>query len=186
MISSIKTAGIMLSGACLLTACSPSQESISIEPIQPLAQQDSNSNLDETTYVNELENIVQVAQNAGTFNTLIAAATAAGLTDTLASAELTIFAPTDDAFAKLPEGTVESLLEDPEKLSEILQYHVVAGTVTAANAMTLTSATTLQGGTVSIDTSSGNVMINDATVTTADVMASNGVIHIIDTVLLPN
>ena len=95
-----------------------------------------------------------------------------------------LFAPTDDAFAKLPPGTVDALLADKAALTAVLTYHVVAGKVTAADVAGLTEATTVQGGTIKIDTSNG-VKINDATVTTADVMASNGVIHVIDTVLMP-
>jgi hypothetical protein len=93
-------------------------------------------------------------------------------------------APTDEAFAKLPPGTVESLLKDKAKLTAILTYHVVPGRVTAADVGGLTTATTVQGGALAIDTSAG-VKINDATVVQADVMASNGVIHVIDTVLMP-
>ncbi len=95
-----------------------------------------------------------------------------------------MFAPTDEAFAKLPPGTVEALLADKAKLTAILTYHVVPGRVTAADVGGLTTATTVQGGALAIDTSAG-VKINDATVVKADVMASNGVIHVIDTVLMP-
>ena len=132
-------------------------------------------------------NIVETAQSAGTFTTLIAAAQAAGLADTLATTDgITVFAPTDEAFAKLPAGTVEGLLKEPAKLAEILKYHVVAGEVPASEAMKLSSATTLEGGDLKISVVDGKVMINDATVLQADVMASNGVIHVIDTVLLPS
>lgn len=130
-------------------------------------------------------NIVELAQSSGSFTTLLAAAEAAGLVEALSTAEVTLFAPTDEAFAALPEGTVEALLQDPEQLSAILQYHVVAGTVTAAEVISLPSATTLQGSDVTISTDGAGVMINDATVLQADVMASNGVIHVIDSVLLP-
>jgi uncharacterized surface protein with fasciclin (FAS1) repeats len=130
-------------------------------------------------------NIVEVAASAGTFNTLLAAAKAAGLAETLATGgPFTVFAPTDEAFAALPEGTVDALLKDTEKLKAILLYHVVSGKVMAADVAGLTSATTLQGGTVKVDTSHG-VMINDAMVVKADVVASNGVIHVINKVLLP-
>jgi uncharacterized surface protein with fasciclin (FAS1) repeats len=96
----------------------------------------------------------------------------------------TVFAPTDDAFAKLPEGTVEGLLKDIPKLTSILTYHVVSGKVTAADVMKLTTAKTVQGQNVSIDTKAG-VKIDGATVVKADVMADNGVIHVIDAVILP-
>jgi uncharacterized surface protein with fasciclin (FAS1) repeats len=134
----------------------------------------------------QTNNIVDVAADAGVFSTLLAAAEAAGLVETLQSeGPFTVFAPTDEAFAKLPEGTVASLLENPEALRGILLYHVVSGRVTAEQVVTLDSATTVQGSEVSISVDYGNVQINDATVTTADVPASNGIIHIIDTVILP-
>ena len=129
--------------------------------------------------------IVDTAVAAGSFKTLVAAVQAADLVDTLKSAgPFTVFAPTDDAFAKLPPGTVDALLADKAKLTAILTYHVVAGRVTAADVGGLTEATTVQGGKLAIDASNG-VKINGATVIAADVMASNGVIHVIDTVLLP-
>lgn len=130
--------------------------------------------------------IVQVATSAGVFNTLLAAATAAGLVETLKSeGPFTVFAPTDEAFAKLPEGTVASLLANPEALRGILLYHVVPGRVMAAQVVGLTSATTAQGADIRIAVVDGTVKINDANVVTADVPASNGVIHIIDAVILP-
>jgi len=132
-----------------------------------------------------LADIVDTAVSAGSFTTLVAAVTAAGLVDTLKGAgPFTVFAPTDEAFAKLPAGTVEALLKDIPKLTKILTYHVVAGKVMAADVVKLTSAKTVEGSEVKIDASSG-VKINDSTVTTADVVADNGVIHIIDSVLLP-
>jgi uncharacterized surface protein with fasciclin (FAS1) repeats len=129
--------------------------------------------------------IVDTAVAAGSFKTLVTAIEAAGLVETLKGpGPFTVFAPTDEAFARLPPGTVESLLADKAKLTAVLTYHVVAGKVTSAQVASMTSATTVQGGTVAIDTSAG-VKINDATVVTADVEATNGVIHVIDTVLLP-
>jgi uncharacterized surface protein with fasciclin (FAS1) repeats len=131
--------------------------------------------------------IVGVASSAGTFNTLLAAAKAAGLVETLQSeGPFTVFAPTDDAFAKLPEGTVENLLANPEQLKQVLLYHVVPGKVTASQVVGLSSATTAQGTDVKISLKGDTVMINNASVTQADVMASNGVIHIIDTVIIPS
>jgi uncharacterized surface protein with fasciclin (FAS1) repeats len=135
--------------------------------------------------VTHLADIIDTAVKAGSFTTLVAAVKAAGLVDTLKGAgPFTVFAPTDEAFAKLPEGTVDSLLKDLPKLKKILTYHVVSGKVMAADVVKLTSATTVEGSTVKIDASKG-VKVNDSTVTTADVAADNGVIHIIDTVLLP-
>jgi uncharacterized surface protein with fasciclin (FAS1) repeats len=134
------------------------------------------------------KDIVDTAVGAGSFKTLAAALQAAGLVDTLkGTGPFTVFAPTDEAFAKLPAGTVEDLLkpENKEKLKAVLTYHVVAGKVTAAQVMKLNSAKTVQGSDVKIAASAGKVKVNDANVIKADVMASNGVIHVIDTVILP-
>lgn len=140
-----------------------------------------------TVAAEEMGTIVDVAAGAGTFETLLAAATAAGLADTLAGdGPFTVFAPTDEAFAALPEGTVEGLLEDPAALSEILLYHVVPGKVLAADVVSLTSATTVQGSDVTISVDGGAVMIDGANVTATDIEASNGVIHVIDAVILPS
>lgn len=131
------------------------------------------------------QDIVDIAASSDDFETLVTALKAAGLVETLqGDGPFTVFAPTDDAFAKLPEGTVEALLEDKEKLTAILTYHVVPGKVTAKDVMKLSSAKTVQGQEVSIDTSHG-VQVNSSTVIKPDVMASNGVIHVIDTVLMP-
>ena len=133
------------------------------------------------------QDIVDIAVANGSFKTLVAAVAAAGLVETLKSeGPFTVFAPTDAAFAKLPAGTVEALLQDKAKLTAILTYHVVPGTVLAADVVKLTSATTVHGGTVAIATRDGKVMINGAEVLAADVTASNGVIHVIDSVLLPS
>ncbi|PSB23452.1 fasciclin domain-containing protein [Stenomitos frigidus] len=132
-----------------------------------------------------MADIVDTAVNAGSFSTLVAAVKAANLVETLkGKGPFTVFAPTDAAFAKLPAGTVDGLLKDLPKLKQILTYHVVAGKVTAADVAKLKSATTVEGSDVKIDASHG-VKINNATVSTPDVAADNGVIHIIDTVLMP-
>ncbi len=132
------------------------------------------------------KDIVTIAVESGNFNTLAKALTETGLVEALqGDGPFTVFAPTDDAFAKLPEGTVEALLKDKETLKTILLYHVVSGNVTSDKVVNLTEAETLAGQNINIKVKDGTVMINDATVTTADVMASNGVIHIIDTVLIP-
>lgn len=131
--------------------------------------------------------IVDVAAGNPDFSTLVAAVKAAGLVDTLSSkGPFTVFAPTNAAFAKLPAGTVESLLlpENKAKLSAILTYHVVSGKVLAADVVKLKSAKTVNGKSVTINTSKG-VKVNNANVTATDIKASNGVIHVIDTVLLP-
>ncbi len=132
--------------------------------------------------------IPQVAKTAGQFSTLLAAVDAAGLTETLLGrGPFTVFAPTDEAFKRLPSGTVEDLLkpENRERLRTILTYHVVAGRVSAAQARGVRSAETVAGVTVRISESNGDLRINDATVRIADVPASNGLIHVIDRVLLP-
>ena len=131
--------------------------------------------------------IVDIAVNDGRFETLVAAVTAAGLADTLASSgDFTVFAPTDDAFAMLPEGTVEALLNDIPTLTDILLYHVVPGSVYAADVVTLESAEMANGLPVSIMASDMGVYLNDTTqVIITDIEASNGIIHVIDAVILP-
>lgn len=131
-----------------------------------------------------MKNIVETATASGQFKTLVAAVQAAGLVETLKAGQYTVFAPTDDAFAKLPAGTVEGLLKDLPRLKSILAYHVVPGKVLAKDVAGLKSAKTVQGGDLRVDANHG-VRINNATVTQADVEASNGVIHVIDSVLLP-
>jgi uncharacterized surface protein with fasciclin (FAS1) repeats len=133
--------------------------------------------------------IVETAVAAGQFNTLAAALDAAGLVATLqGEGPFTVFAPTDEAFAKLPAGTVESLLkpENRDQLVAILTYHVVAGKVMAKDVVNLSEASTVNGSNLSIMVVDGKVRINDATVIAADVATSNGVIHVVDTVILPN
>ncbi|TFH29056.1 MAG: fasciclin domain-containing protein [Myxococcales bacterium] len=132
-------------------------------------------------------NIVTVAATAGDFNTLVAAVKAAGLVETLqGDGPFTLFAPTDAAFAKLPAGTVDSLLlpENKAKLVSILTYHVVAGDVLAADVVKLSSADTVEGQPLSISITDTGVQISDAHVVATDIMASNGVIHVIDSVLI--
>lgn len=135
----------------------------------------------------EVGDIVETATAAGSFGTLLQAATAAGLVETLqGEGPYTVFAPTDEAFAALPEGTLEGLLADPEALKAVLLYHVVAGKVTSDQVVGLTSADSVEGSPIAISVVDGKVMLNDsATVVTPDVQASNGVIHVIDQVILP-
>jgi uncharacterized surface protein with fasciclin (FAS1) repeats len=134
----------------------------------------------------EEQTIVDIAVADGRFTTLVAAFQAAELVETLSGdGPFTVFAPTDDAFAKLPEGTVEGLLEDIPALTDILLYHVVSGEVLAEDVVMLEEAETLSGESVSIRVEDGNVYINDSMVVITDIMADNGVIHVIDTVLLP-
>lgn len=141
---------------------------------------------DDETTTPQPGTIVEVARAAGNFTTLLAAIEAAGLTATLeGDGPFTVFAPTDEAFAALPAGTVEALLQDPATLTSILTYHVVAGRVEAAQVVNLESATTLNGAAVSIAVDGSTVKVDDATVIQTDVQASNGVIHVIDAVILP-
>lgn len=137
---------------------------------------------------NHEKDIVDTAVNAGSFNTLVAAVQAADLVDTLkGDGPFTVFAPTDEAFAKLPEGTVENLLkpENKEQLQAILLYHVVPGKVMAKDVVNVSSAKTANDMDLSIMVSGNTVKVNDAQVVQTDIMASNGVIHVIDTVLIP-
>jgi uncharacterized surface protein with fasciclin (FAS1) repeats len=131
------------------------------------------------------QNIVETAREAGTFQTLLSAVDAAGLGETLADGgPFTVFAPTDDAFAALPQETVQGLLADPPALARILTYHVVPGRLTSAQIAHDSEQTTVEGGVLTIAVN-GGVTVNDATVIQADVEAENGVIHVIDRVLIP-
>ena len=130
--------------------------------------------------------IIDTAKSAGNFTTLLVAIDAAGLTETLkGKGPYTVFAPTDEAFAKLPPGTVDALLKDKAKLTKILTYHVVAGEV-MANQVKPGKVTTLEGGKLNVTKGSKGVKVDNAQVIAVDVMASNGVIHVIDTVVIPN
>ncbi|GAB5450962.1 MAG: fasciclin domain-containing protein [Halioglobus sp.] len=132
--------------------------------------------------------IVEIASSNADFSTLVAALKAAGLVDALSGeGPFTVFAPTNDAFVQLPDGTLEMLLlpENKEKLVAILTYHVVPGKVMAADVVSLSEATSLQGDTIAITVADGKVMVDGATVITTDIKASNGVIHVIDAVITP-
>ncbi|SLN61669.1 Immunogenic protein MPT70 precursor [Roseivivax jejudonensis] len=133
-------------------------------------------------------NIVETAQDAGNFSTLLAAAESAGLVETLTGeGPYTVFAPTDEAFEALPDGTVDELLmeENQDQLTSILTYHVVPGAVMSADLSDGMEAETVEGSSVTVSIDGDTVMVGDATVTQADIEASNGVIHVIDTVLMP-
>ena len=135
-----------------------------------------------------MKNIVQIAAEAGSFKTLVAAVQAAGLAETLqGTGPFTVFAPTDAAFAKLPAGTVEALLGDKQKLTAILTYHVLSGKVTSGDIVKTHGAmpTTINGQPLDIVVRDGKVFVNGAQVVTADIQASNGVIHVINKVLIP-
>lgn len=132
------------------------------------------------------KDIVDTAVEAGSFNTLATALEAAGLVETLkGDGPFTVFAPTDEAFAKIPSDQLNALLADQEALTAVLTYHVVAGKVTAADVVELDSATTVQGSDIDITVTDSGVMVDNANVVTTDIMASNGVIHVIDTVIMP-
>ncbi len=133
--------------------------------------------------------IVEIAASAGSFNTLVAAVKAAGLVETLqGEGPFTLFAPTDEAFAKLPAGTVEDLLkpENKERLQAILTYHVVPGRVMAEDVAGLSSATTVQGQSLRVSIENGTPMVDNAKIIQTDIDASNGVIHVIDSVVIPS
>jgi transforming growth factor-beta-induced protein len=170
----------MVLGACATATPEPTTAPTEV-PVEPTA-------MPEPTATPEPEpmDIVDTAIADGRFETLVAAVQAAGLVEALkAEGPLTVFAPTDDAFAALPEGTVEALLNDIPTLTNILLYHVVDGKVMAADVVELSEAETLLGENVSIKVEDGKVMINESQVIITDIEASNGVIHVIDAVLLP-
>ena len=174
---SVITLSILLLVVLAVSACAPAEtpEPTPMPTEEPMAEPTPEPN-----------SIVDIAVSDGRFETLVAALQAAGLVDTLAGdGPFTVFAPTDDAFAKLPEGTVEALLEDIPALTDILLYHVVEGSVMAEDVVMLDEAQTLLGENVSIRVEGDMVYINDAQVIITDIMADNGVIHVIDTVLLP-
>ncbi|GMV36510.1 MAG: hypothetical protein AMXMBFR61_10180 [Fimbriimonadales bacterium] len=133
-----------------------------------------------------MPNIVDTAVNAGTFQTLVTAVQHAGLADALSGpGPITVFAPTDEAFAKLPAGTVDALLQDIPRLQAILKFHVVPGRMGSSDVASSQELPTLNGQSISVDASNG-VRVNGANVVTADIEAENGIIHVIDSVILPN
>ena len=187
----------MASLAIVLAACSsaastsPSPAAPATPAATPAASADASMAAPSTdpsaSAAPAMGDIVATADSAGTFKTLLAAATAAGLVETLQGpGPFTVFAPTDEAFAALPAGTLDGLLKDPEALKKILLYHVVSGEVTADKVVGMTSADTVEGSPIAISVKDGKVYLNDtAQVVKTDIMASNGVIHVIDKVLLP-
>jgi uncharacterized surface protein with fasciclin (FAS1) repeats len=139
---------------------------------------------DSAAYGNETQDLLSTLEAQGNFTTLVSALRDTGLDEALASGEtFTIFAPTDEAFQQLPAGTLEGL--SPEQLVEVLRYHILVGAVPSQDAVALDAAPTVQGGELDLTTADGQLMVNDATVTEADIQASNGVIHVIDAVLMP-
>ena len=168
---------VLALAACTSTAATPSPSATPAPVATPSASPSAAATTD----------IVGTATAAGSFKTLLTAATAAGLVDTLqGKGPFTVFAPTDEAFAALPAGTLDKLLADKEALKQVLLYHVVAGDITADQVVKLTSATSVEGAPIAISVKDGKVYLNgSAQVVTPDVMASNGVIHVIDKVILP-
>jgi len=168
---------VLALAACTSTAATPSPSATPAPVATPSAAPSAAAE----------EDIVGTATAAGSFKTLLTAATAAGLGETLqGKGPFTVFAPTDEAFAALPAGTLDKLLADKEALKNVLLYHVVAGDVTADQVVKLTSATSVEGAPIAISVKDGKVYLNgSAQVVTPDVMASNGVIHVIDKVILP-
>lgn len=166
--------------ALVVAACSSSDDEATTETTA--AATETTAAAEEMT----TDTVVDVAI-ANEFTTLVAAVQAAGLVETLqGDGPFTVFAPTDEAFAALPEGTLEALLEDPAALAEILTYHVVSGKVLAADVVGLESATSVQGSDIAIEVVDGGVVLNgSANVVATDVDASNGVVHVIDAVILP-
>jgi uncharacterized surface protein with fasciclin (FAS1) repeats len=133
-----------------------------------------------------MANLLETAVNAGNFNTLIEAAKAAQIIDTLQSPNFfTVFAPTDEAFAQLPEGTLDELLQDTAKLKKIVSYHVTYGDVRSDDLAQIEEAETLEGSVLAIESANGDIKVNDAHVLKTDILADNGVIHVIDSVLIP-
>ncbi len=177
-------AGVLLLGGALVVGCS--SDTADEEAVEEEAVEEE---MAEEEVVEEPGTIVDIAAADPQFSTLVTAVTEAGLVDTLSTGEYTVFAPTNDAFAALPEGTLDELLADPEgALTDVLTYHVVEGTVLAADVVELDGqeVATVNGESVTITVGDdGSVMVNDATVVITDIEASNGVIHVIDAVLVP-
>ena len=169
----------MAAVTALAVACTSPEESTPTPASTPVPTATPMAEVTEPT-------IVDIAVEDGRFTTLVAALSAAGLVETLSGdGPFTVFAPTDSAFGALPSGTVEGLLGDIPALTDVLTYHVVLGEVLAADVVTLNSAITLQGSEVAVRVENGNVFIDDAQVVITDIVGTNGVIHVIDAVLLP-
>jgi uncharacterized surface protein with fasciclin (FAS1) repeats len=169
-------ATVLVGGALGLSACGGSDEGAAgVQATTTQAQ------------AAEEMNVVETAAAAGQFTTLASLLQQAGLVDELSDGgPYTVFAPTDEAFAQVPKETLDGLAADPEKLKSVLLYHVVEGSVPSSEVVNVDSAETLNGQAVSIDVRDGQVYVDDAKVTTPDVMASNGVIHVVDQVLIPS
>lgn len=176
--------GAVVVGAVSLvaSACSPAaqtSEQSSAPSSTAVQQQEMNA---EGAMPQQTMNVVETVQANGSFTTLLKATEVAGLVDELSTLEITVLAPTDTAFAKVPKATLDSLLANPEQLIEVLKYHVILGKVPSTEVVKATAVPTLQGKSVNVKIDGQKVMINDATVTTTDIDTSNGIIHVIDTV----
>lgn len=169
---------VALSG--VLAACQTAPDTPEVEELPPVEEVEV---MPEET-VKEM-NLVETAASAGQFNTLLELATTAGLAEALSTENVTIFAPTDEAFAKLPSDTLKMLQDDSEKLAEVLKYHVVAGAVPASQVVASKTLDTLQGEPITVTVTGETVQVNDSTVLMTDVTGSNGVIHVIDAVMMP-
>jgi transforming growth factor-beta-induced protein len=181
----------LLLAALILGACAPTTDVVEEAPAAPEAEvmEEAEEEMEAEEAMEEdemMKDIVDIAVEDGRFTTLVAAVEAAGLVDALkGEGPLTVFAPTDDAFAALPAGTIDALLADIPALTDILLYHVVEGKVMAADVVGLNEAPTLQGSSVAITVDDGKVFVDGAQVIITDIEAANGVIHVIDAVIIP-
>ena len=181
----LKFTAAFFAAAVLVAACSSDGDDDSASTTEAPAETSTTAAPDTTTAAAD-QNIVETAVAAGDFTTLVTAVEAADLAGTLSGdGPYTVFAPTDAAFEALPAGTLDDLLADPEALTDVLTYHVVDGDVMAADLSDGMEVTALNGDTLTITIDGDTVKVNDATVTTADIVTSNGVIHVIDSVLIP-
>ena len=176
---------ISLMAALTIVACSSEEEASDVNQVEEIEIIEKS-----TPYSNDMESelssIAEIATEDGRFNTLVTALVEADLAETLSGeGTFTVFAPTDDAFAALPEGTLEGLLADKEALSGVLLYHVLGSVVMAESVVEVSEATTLQGSDIAVEVVDGKVFVNDSQVIITDLEASNGVIHVIDKVLIP-
>lgn len=173
-------------GAFMLMGNTTSQNEQPAQKSGSATDKTTESMVEPNDNMNEPKNIVEIASSNSDFSTLVTALTAAGLVETLSGdGPFTVFAPTNAAFAKLPEETLQAVLADKEQLTAILTYHVVPGKVMAKDVVNLKSAKTVQGSNLSIEVNGSTVMVDNAKVITPDIDAKNGVIHVIDTVLIP-
>jgi len=184
----IAVGGILLFNNNNQSAMEEGDQNMSDTMVNEEMQENNNQveDMDQMGMDDEANTIVDIAVSNPNFSTLVTALKEADLVDALAGeGPFTVFAPTNEAFAKIPEATLNEILADKEQLTQILTYHVVEGKVMAADVVNLTSAPTLQGGNLAIEVMGNSVMVNNATVVQTDIEASNGVIHVIDTVLIP-